>query len=98
MAKYLVKHSPLKQGDKTIPIGGTIELEKRETVGLEQFLDEIPGQSSDDKPPVLNVADTVKLVLEAQSIEELDKLAEGETRKGVNDAIAKRRLELAPPQ
>lgn len=45
----------------------------------------------------LNAAETVKLVQAAASIEELDKLAEGETRKTVTDAIAKRRAELAPP-
>lgn len=98
MAKYLVKNSPLKQGGKIIPIGGTIELEKRETAGLEQFLDEIPGQLSDDKPQPLNVPKTVELVQAAATLEELDKLAEGEERKGVADAIAKRRLELAPQQ
>jgi predicted 3-demethylubiquinone-9 3-methyltransferase (glyoxalase superfamily) len=45
----------------------------------------------------LNVAQTVELVVAAQTIEELDTLAQGEERKGVMDAIAKRRAELTKP-
>lgn len=93
MALYIVKNSPLKQGGEIIPIGGGIELTEKETVGLEQFLDLVPGQAS-GKAPTLNVADTVKLVIAAETPEALDVLAEGETRKGVIDAIAKRRTEL----
>jgi hypothetical protein len=43
----------------------------------------------------LNVPKTIELVQAAAAVEELDKLADGETRKGVLDAIAKRRIELA---
>ena len=42
----------------------------------------------------LNVADTVKLVQAATTIEEIDNLAEGETRKGVLEVITSRRAEL----
>lgn len=42
----------------------------------------------------LNVAKTIELVVAACFVSELDKLAEGETRKGVLDAIDKRRKEL----
>jgi hypothetical protein len=42
----------------------------------------------------LNVADTVKLVVAASTVAELDALNVNETRKGVLEAIAKRRTEL----
>ena len=42
----------------------------------------------------MNVPGTVKLVEAAGTVEELDALNAGETRKGVLDAIAKRRTEL----
>jgi len=45
-----------------------------------------------------NVADTVVLVQAAATIEALDQLAADETRKGVLDAIDKRRAELSQPQ
>ncbi len=54
------------------------------------------GGTGDNNGRPLNVTQTVALVTAAMTIEELDKLAEGETRKGVLDAIAKRRAELAP--
>jgi hypothetical protein len=57
---------------------------------------EAPGASGGGGQ--LNVTKTVELVVAAQTIEELDKLAEGETRKGVQDAITKRRAELTPPE
>jgi hypothetical protein len=50
------------------------------------------GDSTGNSP--LNVAKTVELVAAAQTIEELDKLAEGETRKGVLTAIELRRKDL----
>ena len=43
-----------------------------------------------------NVPTSVAQVQAAATIEALDALAEGEDRKGVLDAIAKRRAELAP--
>ena len=45
----------------------------------------------------LNAADTIALVQAATTGEALDQLANGETRKGVLDAIAKRRIDLTPP-
>lgn len=47
-----------------------------------------PGQSA------LNANDTIALVMAVTSLAELDKLSEGETRKGVLTAIAKKRTEL----
>ena len=44
----------------------------------------------------LNVPKTVELVTAAETIEALDDLAKDETRKGVLDAIEKRRAELTP--
>lgn len=49
------------------------------------------------KPTAPNVAATLELIAAAQTIEELDKLAEGEERKSVVPAIEKRRAELTPP-
>jgi len=46
------------------------------------------------KPTRLNVPDTVAQVQAAATVEDLDVLAEGEDRKGVLDALAKRRAEL----
>lgn len=56
------------------------------------------GTSNPGKPQALNVAKTVELVQAAATIEELDKLAVNEERKGVMDAIAKRRSELGAPE
>ena len=53
-----------------------------------------PGGKS-DPPKRLNVPDTVALVLAATTLEELNTFAEGEDRKGVLDAIAKKGAELA---
>lgn len=55
-----------------------------------------PGGPGESAP--LNVPKTVELVVAAQTNEELDKLAENEGRKGVLDAIAKRRAELTSPE
>jgi len=54
--------------------------------------------ADEGKPQVLNVPKTIELVQAATSIEELDALAENETRKGVVDAITKRRTELEAPK
>ena len=93
MPNYIVKISPLRKGGITIPIGDTVELTERETKGIEHLLELVPEQSA---AKGLNVADTIALIQAAQSIEELDKLAEGEERKSVLPAIEKRRAELAP--
>jgi hypothetical protein len=53
-----------------------------------------PAPADAGKPEVPNVADTLKLIAEAQTIEDLDKLADGETRKGVLPALEARRSEL----
>ena len=45
-----------------------------------------------------NVQDTLAAIAAVQTIEELEKLAEGEDRKGVLPAIEARRAELAPLQ
>ena len=43
-----------------------------------------------------NVGDTVALVQAAETLEALAELEEGEDRKGVLDALAKKRNELSP--
>ena len=43
----------------------------------------------------LNATDTIALVQAATTTDALDQLASGESRKGVLDAIAKRRIDLA---
>lgn len=59
----------------------------------------VEGTSSQGgEQKTLNVAQTVELVAAVATVEELDKLAEGETRKGVLDAITKRRNELTPAE
>lgn len=95
MPIYTVKNSPLKRGGEIIPIGGSVELTDKETIGLEQFLDLALDQSGQKSAP-LNVAQTVQLVMAAETLEALAILTEGEARKGVLDAIAKRQTELAP--
>ena len=52
-------------------------------------------KSASGKP---NVAATLELIAAALTIEDLDKLAEGEERKSVLPAIEARRSELASPQ
>jgi hypothetical protein len=61
---------------------------------VEELSDPSDKSQKSDKP--LNVQETVALVNTA-TVEELDKLAEGETRKGVLDAIEKRRAALSAP-
>lgn len=93
MATYTVKNSPVKWGGTIIPIGGSIELAEDNTEGLTQFL-ELTAEQPKAKEPTLNVAETLKLVAAAETVEALAALAEGETRKGVTDAITKRRAEF----
>lgn len=84
--------------DKRYEIGETIDLDETAAAPLliAGAIGEATGaastQSSGGKS--LNVAQTVELVKAAQTVEELDKLAEGETRKGVLDAITIRKTEL----
>jgi len=54
-------------------------------------------QVSTATPKQPNVGESVALVQAAVDSQALDLLAEGETRKGVLDAIVKRRAELANP-
>lgn len=58
-----------------------------------QQLDNPGSDGPGDRP---NATATIALVQAAQTLEELNKLAEGEDRKGVQTAIAKRRAELTP--
>lgn len=53
-----------------------------------------PGGKS-DPPQRLNAPSTIALVMAATTLEELNTFAEGEDRKGVLDAIAKKGTELA---
>lgn len=83
---------------KTYQPGESLELDDKEAnrlvkSGIVEEGGEVPTSAS----APLNVPQTVELVTAAQTIEELEKLAEGETRKGVQTAIEKRRAELTPP-
>lgn len=55
---------------------------------------EVIAEQATPKGTRLNATETIVLVQAASTIEALDALAEGEDRKGVLDAIAKRRSEL----
>ena len=90
MANYLVKVCPIRKGGVIIPVGGSVELADNETAGIEQFL-ELQIAVATGRP---NVADTSALIQAAQTIEELNKLAEGEDRKTILPFIEKRRAEL----
>ncbi len=68
---------------------------QKESLLVCQILEEIPPV--DDSKPQRNVAETIKLVMAADSAG-LAALTEGETRKGVMDAIAKRTVELCTPE
>ncbi|MHB1183392.1 MAG: HI1506-related protein [Desulfobulbia bacterium] len=57
-----------------------------------QSPEKIDGQAAPVRP---NAANSIELAKAAATAEDLDKLAEGEDRKSVLDAIAKRRAELA---
>lgn len=49
MPFYTIKNSPLKRGGEIIPIGGSIELAKKDAEGLEQFLE--PTAAPKEKSP-----------------------------------------------
>jgi hypothetical protein len=55
----------------------------------------VAGSTKDE---VLNVAKTVELILAAATLEALETIVANDTRKGVIDAAAKRRQELAAPE
>ena len=80
--------------DKKYGIGEEIILEEKQAEELAAFgaVGEATGDAPDEKTP--NGAETIKIVQAAATIEELDALAEGETRKGVLTAIDARRKEL----
>ena len=88
--------SPLNLDGEGYAEGDTVELTESQAAELIQA--KVIGEAAPaaaQAPSQLNVAQTVELVQAAATVEELDKLAEGETRKGVLDAITKRRAELA---
>ncbi|WP_027714903.1 HI1506-related protein [Desulfuromonas sp. TF] len=61
-------------------------------------VEEIETEEKEKAPPRPNAAESIKLVVVAATLEDLDKLAEGEERKTVLEAIEKRRQELSAPQ
>ena len=80
--------------------GEQFEVEEKEATRLIDggFVKAVKEESTGDSGSgPLNVAKTCELVAAAQTAEELDKLAEGESRKGVQTAIELRRKELAVP-
>lgn len=95
MALYIVKNCPIRKGGAAVPIGGTVELADNETAGIEDFLEAAPNQPASKVP---NAGEVIAMVQAAQTLDELEKLAEGEERKTVTAAIEKRRVELTKPQ
>jgi len=93
------EHTGLKLWPAGTFTDAQLEQLKRDPMLVVEELPDDSGSSSSGagtgKQP--NVSETVALVQQAASFEELDKLAEGETRKGVLDAITKRRGEVKPP-
>ena len=85
--------SPI-MADKTYLEGDEIILDDRQAEELAAYgaVGDPSGDAPDEKIP--NVAYTVKLVQAVTTIDELDALAAGETRKGVQAAIEARRKEL----
>lgn len=71
---------------------------KTEPMLVVEIIAEDSGGSGGGQQQPLNAAQTIELVNAAATIDELDKLADGETRKGVLDAITKRRAALAPAE
>lgn len=93
--KYSVKQ-PLTHDQKDYPVGSEVELTEEQAAALqlvEVVGDAISGSEASSGKQ-LNVDQTVEVVKAAQSEEELIKLMEGETRKGVLNAIAARAQEL----
>lgn len=73
-----------------------LELLQREPqLIVELVTEQVPQGGQGQKAQKKNVADTVALVVAATTAEELAALGEGEDRKGVLDAIAKRSAEIA---
>ena len=81
-------------GDRLYEIGEEIILDEKQAKELTALgtVGEATGDAPDERTP--NVAETIKIVQAAATIEVLDALAEGETRKGVLAAIEARRKEL----
>ena len=93
-------HIPTALRKKPFYPGEQFEAEEKEAKRLIDggFVKAVKEESTGDSgsgSTQLNVAKTCELVAAAQTTEELDKLAEGESRKGVQTAIEMRRKELA---
>lgn len=88
--------APTDHADNTFTAAQLKQLQAEPMLVVEIVAGSAGGEGGEGKP--LNVAQTVELVVAAATIEELDKLAKGEERKGVLDAIAKRRTELTPAE
>lgn len=89
--------TPIRAGKgKRYQPGGTIELDDQAAAELLACGAIGPAVATTErKTERPNVKETVKLVEAAESLADLEKLAEGEDRKGVLEAIEKRGQELA---
>lgn len=95
-------NSPLKLGGKIREIGSTVEVSEKqlsqnqadELVALGRIT---PIEEPAPKRERPTVPDTVKLVEAVTSLEELEPFA-ADDRKGVQDAVEKRRAELTANQ
>jgi len=93
MPKYPVLE-PLEFDQKRFAPGLTIELTEDQAGPL--LAVKVIGDPVDDNAPARsNATETIKLVEAAETLEDLDKLAAGEDRKTVLDAIEKRRAALS---
>lgn len=71
------------------------QLQREPQLIVELVAEQAAPGGQGQKPQKKNVTETVALVMAATTAEELAALGEGEDRKGVLDAIAKRSTELA---
>jgi hypothetical protein len=93
MPKYPVLE-PLEHDQKPYVPGSAVELTEEQAAPL--LAVKVIGEPVADSTPARpNVAETIKLVEAAENLEELDKLAAGEDRKTVLEAIEKRRAALS---
>jgi len=87
-------HVPTGLRKKPFFPGETLELDDKEGGRLIKagVVKEVKVAAGGSQP--LNVAETVKLIMEIDDAAELAKFLEGESRKGVLDAITKRTAQL----
>lgn len=95
MPEYIVKE-PLRHNGEQYAPGDPVEMTAKQAKELVDIgVLEAGAAASPSKATKPNANDTIALVKEAKTIEELDALAKDEERKTVVEAIAARRKELS---